>query len=136
MIQKSLLQLIEPHFHNELIDKEYKIKTLKAKDLLVHTRFDLAFKILYLENINKKVKFAHRFYKEHIRAFSLGNFKELGNKEKNNIAKYIKNFHEIYKDIKLNGFDSSKTLIPLSSKGYIANGAHRVASAIYTNKNL
>lgn len=136
MIQKSLLQLIEPHFHNELIEKEYKIKTLKAKDLLVHTRFDLAFKILYLENINKKVKFAHRFYKEHIRAFSLGNFKELGNKEKNNIAKYIKNFHEIYKDIKLNGFDSSKTLIPLSSKGYIANGAHRVASAIYTNKNL
>jgi len=136
MIQKSLIQLIEPHFHNKLTEKEYEIKTLKAKDLLVHTRFDIAFKILYLENIDKKNKFAQEFYEEHIRAFSLGKFTELGNKKKNNIDEYIKSFLKIFKDIKKNGFNNDKTLIPLSSKGYIANGAHRVASAIYTNKNV
>ena len=50
MIKKDrLLKLIEPHFIKDLVHNDYKIKTIKAKNLLTHNRFDIAFKLLYLE---------------------------------------------------------------------------------------
>ena len=131
MITKDkVLQLIEPHFEKDLVQDDYEIKNLKAKSLLTHTRFDLAFKLLYLEMIGRDVKFAKEIYKEHIRAFSFGKFTEPGNEDKNSLERFIEEFHNTFEDIKINGFDSSKTLIPLSKNGSIANGAHRVASAI------
>jgi hypothetical protein len=36
----------------------------------------------------------------------------------------------------MDGFDSTETLIPLSKNGSIANGSHRVASAIFLNKEI
>ena len=136
MTPKNVAQLIEPHLQKNLILEDYKIKNIKAKELLVHNRFDLAFKLLYLENIDKKSKFSKEIYTEHIRAFSLGEYTERGNKDKNNISRFIEDFHNTFGNIKKNGFDSSKTLIPLSKNGSIANGAHRVASAIYVDKNV
>ena len=47
MTPKTIAQLIEPHLQKNLIQKDYKLKNIKAKELLVHTRFDLAFKLLY-----------------------------------------------------------------------------------------
>ncbi len=132
----KLLKLIEPHFENDLVQDSYETKTIKAKELLTHTRFDLAFKLLYLEMMDKDVRFAKEIYKEHIRAFSLGKFTEPGNEEKNSIDIFIEEFHKTFQDIKLNGFDGSKTLIPLSQNGSIANGAHRVASAIYLDRDV
>ena len=54
-------------------------------------------------------------------------------KKKNNINKYVKSFQDTYEDMKQNGFDNRKSIIPLSKNGSIANGSHRVASAIYLN---
>ena len=136
MITKNSLELIEPHYQKELIKKKYKQKTIKAKELLVHSRFDLAFKLLYLENLYKEVEFSKHIYKEHIRAFSLGRYTENGNIKKNNIEKFIEQFQDIYESIKSNGFDRNKSLIPLSKNGTIANGSHRVASAIYLDKTV
>ena len=137
MITKNkLLKLIESHFEKDLAQDSYEIKAIKAKDLLTHTRFDLAFKFSYLEMMGRDVKFAQNIYKEHIRAFSLGKFTEPGNEEKNSIDRFLEEFHKTFKDIKLNGFDGSKTLIPLSKKGSIANGAHRLASAIYLDRDV
>jgi len=132
----KLLQLIEPHFEKDLIQDSYEVKTIKASKLLTHTRFDLAFKLLYLEMIGKDVKFSKKIYKEHIRAFSLGKFTEPGNEDKNSIEVFFEEFHKTFEEIKTNGFDSSKTLIPVSKNGSIANGAHRVASAIYLDKDV
>lgn len=137
MITKDkLLQLIEPHFKKDLAQDSYEVKTLKAKKLLTHTRFDLAFKLLYLEMMDKDIRFTKEIYKEHIRAFSLGKFTEPGNEDKNSIDRFVEEFHKTFEDIKANGFDSSKTLIPLSRNGSIVNGAHRVASAIYLDKDV
>lgn len=137
MIKKSqVLKLIEPHFEKDLDKDIYDVKTIDAKRCLTHTRFDLAFKLLYLELVYKDVKFAKDVYEEHIRAFSLGKFIEPGNKNKSSLEHFLKDFHEIFDDIKDNGFDDSRTLIPLSSNGAIANGAHRVASAVYLDKNV
>jgi len=136
LTKNKLLQLIEPHFEKDLVQDSYEIKTIKAKSLLTHTRFDLAFKLLYLEMMDRDIRFAKEIYIEHIRAFSLGKFTEPGNEEKNSIDRFIEEFHKTFKDIKINGFDGSKTLIPLSKNGSIANGAHRVASAIYLDKDV
>ena len=137
MISKdNLKKLIEPNFYNDLKKDNYEKKTIKATSLLTHTRLDMAFKLLYLEILDKDVKFAQVIYEKHIKAFSLGKFTEPGNEEKNSIDKFINEFHKTFNDIKNNGFDSSKTFIPLSKNRSIANGAHRVASAIYLDKTV
>jgi len=137
MITKNkLLQLIEPHFKKSLVQGAYEVKRIKAKSLLTHSRFDLAFKLLYLEMIGKDVKFTKQIYKEHIWAFSFGKFTEPGNENKNSLERFIEEFHNTFEDIKANDFVSTKTLIPLSKNGSIANGAHRVASAIYLDKDV
>ncbi len=130
------LTLIEPHFEQDLLKESYEIKNIPAINLLTHLRFDLAFKLLYLDMLEKHVSFSTKAYKEHIRAFSLGKYNEPGNQSKNSIERFYEEFKNIYEDIASNGFDSSKTLIPLSKNGTILNGAHRVASAIKTVKNV
>lgn len=137
MIQKNkLLKLLEPHFEKDLTQDSYEVKTIKATKLLTYARFDIAFKLLYLEMKYKDVAFAKEFYKEHIKAFSLGKFTEPGNEKKDGIEKFLQDFDKTFLDIKMNGFDSNKTLLPLSKSGVLLNGAHRVASAIYLDKDV
>ncbi len=137
MITKNkLLSLIEPHFYKDLKSESYKVESFQANKLLTYNRFDIAFKLLYLDFKNKNVDFAKEIYIEHIRAFSLGSFTEPGNEDKNNSEIFIKEFNKIFENIKKNGFDKNKTVIPLSSNGSISNGAHRIASAIYLNEEV
>ena len=51
-----------------------------SHNLLNSSRFDLAFKLLYLDLYIKCPDLAENIYKDHIRAFSLGKFIEPGNK--------------------------------------------------------
>lgn len=136
-VSKTRLQkLLEPHFKSDLILKAYDIQTIKARKLLSYTRYDLAFKLLYLEMKDKKVNFAKDFYKKHIGAFGLGEFIEPGNEQKNTIELFFEEFDNTLESIRRNGFDSCKSLIPLSRNGAIANGSHRLAAAIYTDKEV
>ena len=137
MISKEkLLTLIDTHFHGDLEEDSYDTKQVYAQKLLTHNRLDLAFKLLYLEMKDENVEFATDIYVEHIRAFSLGKFTEPGNETKGSIELFIEAFNKTFEDIKLNGFNNSKSLVPLSINGTIANGAHRVASAIFLNKDV
>ena len=133
---EELKNLIEPHFHDELVKSEYIVKDIKANKLLTYTRLDLAFKLQYLEMLKYDVKFSDEIYKEHIRAFSLGKFTEPGNDNKDSIDKFIEEFKHTYESIRVNGFNAGQTMIPLSSNGSIANGAHRIASAISLDKDV
>ena len=117
MIKRSKINaLIEPHFHRELQENLYQINSLPAYKLLTHTRFDIAFKLFFLEMSDCQVEFAYKVYEEHIRAFTLGKYFEPGQEEKNNINKYVKSFQDTYEDMKQNGFDNRKSIIPLSRK--------------------
>ncbi|RLA84000.1 MAG: hypothetical protein DRG78_02765 [Epsilonproteobacteria bacterium] len=136
MNKNEIQQLVEPHFYNDLKEDNYKIETIKSNVLLTNARLDIAFKLLYLEILDKDVSFAKDIYTKHISAFSLGAFNEPGNDDKNSIDKFIEDFKKTFEDIKCNGFDATKTLIPLSQNSSIANGAHRVASAIYLDKEI
>jgi hypothetical protein len=134
--KENLRKLIESHFHKDLKKEEYEVKSLAVTKLLTHARLDIAFKLLYLEMLEYDVLFSKHIYKEHIKVFSLGQFIEPGNIEKNSIDSFLECFKKTFEDIKKNGFDSSKTLIPLSKNSSIANGAHRVASAIFLGKDV
>lgn len=135
-VKEELTGLVEPFLLEKLQENQFRSYEISALNLLTHTRFDLAFKLAYLELYKKAPDFAKKFYKEHIRAFSLGSYNEPGNAEKNTIDTFYESFEQTLQNIKINGFNESKTLIPVSKKGTIINGAHRVASCIFLEKKV
>lgn len=105
---------------------------------LTYNRFDLAFKLLYLEGYSsKKASDYITIYEDHIRAFSLGTYTEPGQEdEKNSVEKYKKIFENLYSDIKINGFNNEKGIIPVALDGSILNGAHRTSISILLKKEI
>lgn len=134
--RRELEDLIEPFLIEKLGQSEFECYEISAIDLLNHNRFDLAFKLAYLELRNKAPSFAKELYKDHIRAFSLGSYSEPGNEDKNTIETFFQSFEITFNNIKENGFDAKKTLIPASKLGTIINGAHRVASSIFLKTHV
>jgi hypothetical protein len=133
--KQELEKLLEPIEYNKLKTEMYKIKNIFASELLTWNRLDLSFKIRYLLYKNKNKAFAENVYFQDIKAQTLGKFQE-GNTDKNNFEKFIKTFNNTFQDLQINGFDSNKTLIPLSHNLTIRNGAHRVSSAIVLNQEV
>jgi len=134
--KKELKALIEPHFYNDLKKDEYSVENVEANKLLTNTRLDLAFKLLFLDLLRRNAEHAKKIYEINISACGFGKFKEIGNLKKNSFEAFTEDFIRTYKSINTYGFDSNKTLLPLSFNGSIANGAHRVASAIHCNKTV
>lgn len=132
--KNDLLPLVESHFHEYLSNSEYELQFKPAIELLTWNRLDLAFKLLYLDHKSNCITFAEEIYNEHIEALTLGSYKEPGNSEKNSAKRFLDEFERTYQAISTTGFDHEQSLIPLTSSGAIANGAHRVASAIKANK--
>ena len=134
--KEKLKKLIEPHYYKNLVNDEYKLKTINANQLLTFNRFDLCFKLMFLEKMEYDPAQAMIIYKEHIRSLTLGKFSEPGSLKKNSFEKYIQDFESLLNDIRENGFKKNKSLIPLSSNGSIANGSHRASIAIFFNKKV
>lgn len=126
----DLEKLIEPNIYNNLTDEYYQLEYRAPEELLHPNRFDLAFKLFYLRMNKLHPDFAREVYLEHIRAFGLGRYFEAGREDKIGKEAFINQFEDIALDIQNNGFDSDKTVIPLSINGIAYNGAHRIASAI------
>ena len=136
IVTNKLKTLIESHFHKYLSKDNYKVYEKDSRSLLTNNRLDISFKLFYLKYKSKNPKLAEEIYKRHIEAFTLGKFIEPGNKDKNSFSKYLDEFHKIYKEINLKGFEVSKSIVPLSKNGSIADGSHRVASSIFLKKNV
>ena len=134
--KNSLQGLVENFIYEELDEDKYELISIFSPELLTWNRFDLGFKLFYLDLTNKNPSLANRVYQEDIRSQTLGKFKEPGNNKKNSFQKYIKKFEDIDFRIKKYGFDAQKSIIPLSETDTIINGAHRVASAIHSQKEL
>ena len=119
-------------------DVELPVEYCRPEQFLVPDRIDLICKLYYIECREKAVDmtFANELYTEHLRAFSEGTFKEPGNDEKDSLEKYFNTFDKLIDDIKSNGFDAKKSVIPVSDNGVILDGSHRVAVAIYFNIEL
>ncbi len=135
--KRDIIDRLDQHFEIDLCGDEYDLLYVKAPSLITCNRLDLAFKILYLETKDfAGIRFSKKLYLSHIRALSLGSFKEPGNDNKNSGQEYLNEFEGVFQSIKKHGVEVKKSVIPLSRNGSIANGAHRVASAFVLNKTL
>ena len=119
-------------------DVELPVEYVQPEQFVISERIDLICKLFYIECREKKrdLTFAKELYTEHLRAFSEGTFKEPGNEEKDSLEKYFDTFDCLIDEIKVNGFDASKSVIPVSDNGVILDGSHRVAIAIYYHIEL
>lgn len=109
-----------------------------ALDFVTVDRFDIIAKYLYIKSLDLKydTDFFFNLYKEHLNAFSLGGFSEGGNDEKNNFDDFVRIFKKLYKDLKDEGMDEKKSIIPVMNDDLIIDGAHRVAIGAYFNQKV
>lgn len=124
--------------HRITDETEYEIQEIDARELLTPERIDLAAKLIYIQAVDTGVglDFAREVYEKHIEAFSMGSYSEPGDPNKVSMLQYYNVFDALILDIRENGFDESKSLIPVGKDNVILDGAHRTACAIYFNKKV
>lgn len=120
------------------ISKKYEIGRVPARSLICANRFDLMAKWTYIDARERGISldFATRVYKDNINAFSCGSFIEPGVKDKDSFQKYLDTFNNLIDDIKGEGFNENKSIIPVGMNGSIFDGSHRVAIAAYFDKEV
>lgn len=136
ILKESLDGAVEDFLIERLSRSEYEVESVQASKLLTYNRFDLALKLAYLSLKDNLPELARGIYYQDIRSQTLGKFEEFGNDKKNTFDIYIDHFSQTFQNLELNGFDSTESIVPLDNKGTILNGAHRVASAIFQNKEV
>lgn len=127
----NIHEKIETFLRSSIDTKNLYIKKISPQELLTWNRFDLAFKLFYLDIRNKNSRLARNVYEQHLKSFGLGKILEPGDSKKNSLENFIDEFTSVYDQIKHSGFDENKSLIPLDVNGSIANGAHRLSTAIH-----
>lgn len=110
--------------------------SLPAVSLLTWNRLDIAFKLLFLDLIKIHPDLASTYYYEDIKAITHNTFIERGNDKKNTFNLYKKDFITLFDNMVNNGFDSNKSIVPLSKENTIINGSHRVATAVKLDIDL
>lgn len=137
VVQKEeLANLLEFNILEQLQKNEYEILEYSPHDLLSYRRFDIAFKVIFLSHLTKNYAYGKYVYETHIKAFSLGKFKEPNNSNKNSSEKFIEVFLHLYNSFKEEGFNHSISIIPLSTDNILRNGAHRFSCALFENKKV
>jgi hypothetical protein len=91
-------------------------------------------KLIYSSSREKgdQCGYAQALYKEHLKVWN--GFKEYDNPTKNSFEAFLDVYHNLLDEIKENGFDGSRSQIPISNDNSFLNGAHRVAACITYNK--
>lgn len=100
------------------------METRNPIDLLTYKRFDVPIKHMYASNLSSD--FYKSAYKEHLKVWN--NFRE-GTPRKNGFA----DFDNAFKSIIDNIVDEP---VPVNDEGHIANGAHRLAAALYHRRPI
>ena len=97
---------------------------MNPNDLLTHKRFDVVVKYMYAKNLTSE--FYKSVYKEHLRIWN--GFKE-GNPKKNGFEEFDNAFKSIINN-------TVREPVPVNPDGHIANGAHRLAAALYHQRPI
>jgi hypothetical protein len=97
---------------------------------LIPERFDIVAKYLYAkyQDLGVQTDFHKQLYDEHIRVFN-GGWEHPGTK--NTVADFRYCFDELLKSLKVHGFDSTVSVVPIARNGIPWNGAHRIAACIW-----
>tara|TARA_B100001057_G_scaffold486432_1_gene567599 strand:+ start:2382 stop:3830 length:1449 start_codon:yes stop_codon:yes gene_type:complete len=130
MIDKSL---VEEHLR-PFITSDSRIEFRNSNEFANFDRIDIGIKLFFLkcyEDGNEhRFSTAKAMYLEHIRCFSFGKYFEYGDRSKVTEEDFLNNFVNLYHDMKLNGFNIDKSVVPVSKDQIPINGSHRIAIAI------
>lgn len=111
-------------------ENEMNIYSVKAVNLLSPVNYDIFIKYLYFKNIDND--YFKKMYLKHIKIFN--NYKEPDGSKKNK-TDFLNSAKKLVLDFE-NGFDSSKSIVPISNQNIVIDGSHRVALAIIKNQNV
>ena len=119
-------------------ETKYEIFDIPARELICPGRFDLLAKWIYIHAREKGagLGWATEVYRDSIDAFSAGSFMEPGSPDKNSFQSYLAAFGNLIDDIKVNGVDCTKSLIPIGKGNVLLDGAHRVSVAAYYGQTV
>ena len=102
-------------------------------DLLTPSRFDVTSKTMYARHREKGVAhiWSSTVYEHILNVW--GGFRELS-PPKNGKDDFYNSFHNVLDSVKQDGFDSSKSVLPLYQSKFLLNGSHRLSAAIQYKK--
>ena len=103
-------------------ENEMNIYSVKAINLLSPVNYDIFIKYLYFK----------KMYLKHIKIFN--NYKEPDGSKKNK-TDFLNSAKKLVLDFE-NGFDYSKSIVPISNQNIIIDGSHRIALSIIKNENI
>ena len=132
----DLKKTLEKHIHEQLDRSQYEVSRVESNELLKFYTFDLAFKLYYLDYKNINLRLAREVYFSHIKAYNFFKIKEYGNLKKKTLKDFENYFTETFENIRTNGFDLNKSIIPLTKNGDYLNGSHRVSVCINLKKKV
>ena len=102
---------------------------LSSKELVFRNRrFDLIYKILYLEHINSSKETFDYYKKMYLKSIEVFNGFHEKNPPKNSSEDFINAFNATYNNISRNGFNPAYA-IPISRENQLYDGAHRLSIA-------
>ncbi len=119
----------------KLRDYTPEIISVPAKSLLTPKRFDLFAKLYYISNRDNNYEVSLNVYVKHILAFNPDG-QEPGRDDKIEIKDFVVTFDKLITDFKSSDFDDNKSIIPVDKNGIILDGAHRLATLAYYDKNV
>ena len=100
------------------------METRNPNDLLTHKRFDVAIKHMYASDLSSS--YYKNAYKEHLKVWN--NFYEGTPKKRG-----FEDFDNAFKSILNSNIEEP---VPVNLEGHIANGAHRLAAALYHQRPI
>ena len=131
---KNFKKKLNSYFKKFYTGEEKKILDLEPNKLLTHLRIDVVIKIMYVEfylGITKSKLNKILYY------LQLKKWKNFQGKDSNKYSykDYELIFNETINSIK-EGFDTSKTLIPIDKENKIIDGSHRLGASIVLKKKV
>ena len=102
-------------------------------DLLTPSRFDVTSKTLYARHKEKGVShvWSSLVYEHLLNVW--GGFREMS-PPKDGVDDFYNAFHNVLDSIKTDGFDASKSTLPVYKNKFLLNGSHRLSAAIQYDK--
>ncbi len=131
---KAALSKLHPHLLGLgylPLDREIRLGVVDPLELLTPDRFDLAIKFIYARHRELGVEsaWARELYHAHIKAFSGGTCRE-GDGSKVNIDDYFQAFDRLLDEVRDQGFDRERSLVPVARGNALIDGAHRATACL------
>jgi len=131
----DFLNKLNKYFSNYFVNPSTLHRNQDPTILLNHHRMDVVIKIIYAEyylGITKTILNKVLYY-YHLK--KLNNFKGKDT-DKNTFRDYELSFQNTIDSIKINGFDSNKTILPVDKFNRIIDGSHRLGASIVLEKGI